>query len=217
MSQTLLISLSDIQQYRSITANLDATKSLEPYILDAQEFDLRVFLGEQLWIDFLEDFEASPSLTKYADLFNGTTYTYSGRKWKHEGLKAVLVHYTYYRYVLNSQIQSTKFGLVVKKNEFSDPAPENKIARIANQAKSAAITYQERVKLFLDFNYATYPLWKFGYQRKKGQIRLTGIGGNSSRDLVRCNRCRNLIADCRCVDSTYINYNIDPEIDLGGA
>lgn len=201
---TLLISLQDIQEFKSITSNIDTTKSLEPYIHDAQEMDLRAFLGEELYIDLLDDYEASPSLDKYSDLFNGVTYTYQGVKRKHEGLKAVLVHFTYYRYCLSANTHSTKFGLVNKKNDWSDQAPEKQIVRIANQAKSQAVVYQERVKKYLDiYSDTLFEFWRFGTKRKKGVTRITPVGGNSKGiSRYNCKRCGR--KSCNCDNET--NY-----------
>ena len=187
MNNVLLIGLSDIQQYRSISVNIDSFKSLEPYIYDAMEFDIRPWLGDSLYIALLEDFEASPSLSEFSDLFNGCTYTWMSRQYKHEGVKAALVHFAYNRYVLYAGVTSTKTGFVTKTDPNSTPATEDKVSRMSKGSKSMAVEYQTRVIDFLNRNYIDYPLWLYHGERKKQQIRLTAVGGNSKRS--QCHRC----------------------------
>jgi len=177
-----LITLSQIQQYKSITDNLNTVKSLDPYIQEAEQFDLRAFLGEELFLALVEDYEASPSLATaiYADLYNGKTYTYSGRTYKHEGLVPVLAYYTFARFAAMSGTHSTKHGFVTKQTDFSEPASEKTIARMIGQAKSSAMVYQDRVRLFLSHNSESYPLWHGSGKRTKGQLKIIPVGGNSA-------------------------------------
>lgn len=197
---SLLITSDQIAPYRAITANISSVKDLEPYIREAQEFDLRLFLGEQLYLDLMADFLASPSLQKYGDVYNPKQYTYGNFQYQHDGLIPVMAYFVYARYVANAGTKSTKNGLVIKKNEYSDPISGQERGRLISAAKSAATVYQERVKLFLDFNYSTYPLWRFGTQRKKGSIRLTAVGGNNKLGQYRraCIHCGYPFGQCGC-------------------
>lgn len=170
-----LISIQDIQEYTRITSSVDSVKSLEPFIIDAQEMDLRPFIGQELYIDLINEFESYPSLPTYNYLFNGCTYQVGTKNYLHHGLKAVLVFYTWHRFILGGNIQSTRMGMVVKKNEFSEPASEATIARIASQAKSMAVVYQDSVKCYLDNNNSLYPLWKCN-RGHRGSIKIRGIG-----------------------------------------
>lgn len=81
---TPIITLSDVQLFKSVSDNINSIKELQPYILEAMDFDLRPFMGESFYIDLYEKFVASPSLDGYEDLFNGSTYTYNGNKYQHE-------------------------------------------------------------------------------------------------------------------------------------
>lgn len=194
---TKLITLEDIQDYKGVTSSLNNVKQLDPFILEAQDFDLRPFLGEELYIALLEDFEAKPRLQDYGDLFNGSTYTYAGRTYKHEGIIPILVYYAHSRYLMFSNAHSTKYGMVQKTNDFSDPVSEKTMARLIQQAKSGALIYQERVKQFLDRNTELYPLWKGGHKRRKSGLRLTAIGGNNSRkNPYSCEKCCEEQCDC---------------------
>jgi len=177
----MLISLEQIQLFKSLTTNLNTVKQLDPYILEAEEFDLRPFLGDDLYLDLVADFEASPSLETYLDLYNGTEYTYNGRTYRHEGIVPVLAYFTFARYAAMSGTHSTKHGFVTKQTDFSEPASEKTIARMIGQSKSAALVYQDRVRRYLNHHASTYPLWYGSSKRRKGQIRISAIGGNANK------------------------------------
>jgi hypothetical protein len=193
-----IITLSQIQDFKQLTSNITEAKQLTPYIDEAQEFDLRSFLGDELYIDLVADYEASPSLETYSDLYNGSTYTYSGKTYKHEGIVPVLVYYAYSRYLANSSVHSTKYGMVQKTNEFSQPASEKTLSRLIAQAKSGAFVYQNRVKLFLSHNASSYPLW-YGSKKRTGALRISPIGGNSTQKskYPTTNEC---CSECGCIN-----------------
>ena len=179
---TLLISIDDFTPYKALSSNLTTVKNLDPYILEAQKFDLKKLLGRELYIDLLDDFEASPSLGIYSDLFNGLSYEYNDKKYSHEGLIPVLVYYTYARYVLNSGGHSTDYGLRKKLNQDSEEVSETEKARRVTQAREGAVAHWNDTKLFLDHYKVLYPdtyeLWNCGCGRGgvTGLPRLRGIG-----------------------------------------
>lgn len=172
---TLLIGISDFTPYKSISHNINVTKKLEPYIVEAQEFDLKDLLGQELYNDLLNDFIASPPLGNYEDLYNGSSYTKGGKVYTHKGLIPVLVYFTYARFIMDSNSESTAFGQVVKTNQYSEPLSEKAIDRKYNQAKSGALAYWKDVEKFLNDNSIDYPLWKNNCKTVKG-IRITDIG-----------------------------------------
>ena len=111
MITTKLITLANIQAVKSISLNINESKQLNPYILEAQNFDLRELLGDTFYLDLIADFIALPSLTKYSLLFNGGEYTYQNEKYYVDGIKQFLVYSTYARYVVNSGVISTATGI----------------------------------------------------------------------------------------------------------
>lgn len=153
----LLISLEDFKPYKFLTKNLSTVKNLDPFINEAQEFDLKQLLGRELFIDILEDY---PDLNTYADLYNGKSYTYSGKKYRHYGLKPLLVYFTYARYLPGSNAHSTEYGMMKKKSEDSEPISDAEIARQISQAREGALSYWQDVKFFLNHYASTYTLWK---------------------------------------------------------
>ena len=173
---TKLISISDFSGYPAISTNVNTAKKLDPYITEAQRFDLLPILGQELYWDLINDFTASPSLVEYGDLFNGSEYTISGKTFKHEGLKPALIYFTYARYRMNANEEETAGGLVTKNNPYSEPASEKTIARRVDQARSAAFAYMEPVIKFLNDKHLDYPLWANSCKgSNKRSTRITGI------------------------------------------
>ena len=150
---TTLINISDIQAVESISSNLNVNKKLNPHILDAQECDVRPLLGEEFWIDIVDN------LSDYDDLWLEHTYTHAGHTYRHPGLKYVLIMYTYARYKDDAQMHDTAHGVVMKTTEFSTPVSDKAIARAGAKARSSAQVYWSRVKQYLDRKYQDYPLW----------------------------------------------------------
>lgn len=197
MQPTQLITASDLVARLGLTANLNEEKAFNQYVLDAQEFDIRPFLGEELYLDLLDDFAASPSLSTYDALFNGGRYTDGTRTRENPGVIEVLCRFAFARYVENSGTHSTKHGLVVKKTEWSEPVSEKTLQRKMQAARSAAVALQERVKKYLDVNATDYPLYRGASKRRRGSMRITAVGGNSRRR--RDEDCSNDCTDVRTV------------------
>ena len=156
---TKLIEASDFAPYKVIADNITESKTIDPYILEAQQFDLKPLLGQELFIDLLEDFEDTPSLSKYEDLFNGKSYEKYGKKYKHQGLVPVLCYFAYARYLTNANQSSTEYGVVQKRTDESQPVPEATLARMITQAREGAMAYWHDVKTYLDHNANDIPLW----------------------------------------------------------
>lgn len=175
MSQ--LIKLSDIQEFKGISSNINSVKDLIPHILEAQEFDLRPFMGESFYLDLLDDFDNSPSLNDYSVLFNGKRYTYNGEKYEFQGLKAVLIYHAYARYLSDGGSTSTPTGRVNKSNQYSEKVSDKTYTRLIQQARSGAMAHQERVLSYLNRNQSQYPLFKCsGGKKYKNGVIIKKIG-----------------------------------------
>lgn len=174
---TELITISQIRSYKALSVNVNQEKKITPAILEAQQFDLKKLMGDAFYLEFVNDFNQSPSLPIYSDLYNGSEFTHCGKTIRHEGIKTVLAYLTYARYVLNSNVESTAFGTVRKKTEDSEQVDEKTITRLHNQAYAGAMEYWEDVVKFLDVQ--NYTLWNECRDKKvfKGRI-----GGVSSED-----------------------------------
>ena len=152
----LLISRDDIALYRQITDSTHALKRINQHINDAQFMDLQRLLGA----DFYNDLERNITATNYVTLLDGGTYTYNNTTYTNVGLKVVLAHYAYSRYVLNGSQVDTAFGYVQKSNDNSVPVTLEAKKNMSKMNEQVAFNYWENVKLFLDRNTTAYPLWK---------------------------------------------------------
>lgn len=177
---TQLITISDIKDLKTISLNTNTEKKLDPFILEAQQFDLKKLMGDAFYLDFMNDFDGSPSLSTYSDLFNGTTFICGGYTYKHEGIKTVLAYLAYARYVLNSNVESTAFGTVNKITAESRSVDEKTINRLYAQAYNGAMEYWADVKKYL--NEQDYELWDLC---EKGTnitaIRVSGVASDDNK------------------------------------
>lgn len=175
-----LITISDIQALKPISSNVDTTKKLNTFILEAQQFDLKELMGNAFYLDFINDFSSSPSLPVYSSLWNGSEFTCGSKTYRHEGLKSVLIYLSYARYVLNSNTDATATGTVHKKEEYSEHVSDKTVQRLYDQAYSGALVYWEDVKRYLDSQ--EFELWSC---KKTPQVRGKRIGGVSNERRYR--------------------------------
>lgn len=174
-----LITLSEIQAVKPISSNLNASKKLNTFIEEAQDFDLRPIIGDEFYLALSADVLASPSLQTYGDLWNGSTYVYGSNTYKNYGLKIVLINYAYARYLKATNTNQTAFGAVQKVNPNSEPISEKALTRLVGQAISSAKEYEATVHKFLNLNNEDYPLYEcFNDNGKRRSFRITGVRSN---------------------------------------
>lgn len=108
---TLLINRAEIAKFKQIskTANNDV---LNMHIREAQENDLKPLMGERLYLTVLTNL-TDPN---YLLLLNGGTYSHNGIDYHVEGIRKVLVYYSFARYVMFGDAIDTPFSMVQKLN-----------------------------------------------------------------------------------------------------
>lgn len=190
-----LITIDDIKNYKEISNNTNVDKKIKTAINEAQEFDLRPVLGDELYLAIIA---AAASLGIYAPLVNGCNYTYSGRAYQHDGLKAILVYYAYARIIPALEENATPFGMVQKTNEFSTPVSSKIIGAKIAQAISGAQVLQARTIDYLNRNQSTFPLWRGNIvETKTGGLRISAVGGRSKiGSSHRCGKCGRYSCNC---------------------
>ena len=109
-------------------------------------------------------------------MLNGGTYTYQSVTYTNVGLKAVIVHYTYGRYVLQGSETDTPFGRVQKLTNDSQEVSLAAKKTMSKMNQQMAFTYWENVKDFLDRNTNDYPLWENNCGVRRGGFRISKIG-----------------------------------------
>jgi hypothetical protein len=155
-----MITIADIQQYKPISTY--ATNILN-YEKEAIQFDLMPLLGAAFW----HDIETNPLTTANALLLNGGTYMVNGDTIPFSGLKAVLVYFSYARYVAQNNIQDTPSGQHRLQSDWTVPPSVKEMQLKIDQIKSGAVAYWNQCEAFLNENQANYPLWKKCRQNSK--------------------------------------------------
>lgn len=160
----LLTDATNIRAIKPLSINIDQNKKVTPAIRDAQEFDLRPFLGDELYKAIQDDIAGSGS--DYGDLMDETEYTHGGRIYVSPGLRNTCSLFAYARIKSDGNEHDTAFGTVNKLNPYSSGVPEATISRQVREIREQANIYLERVQAYLDRNENLYPLWKKSPCRK---------------------------------------------------
>lgn len=156
MNETLIISLDDIKAIKQLSANINAVDRIQPYIMEAQMFDIKPRLGEVFYHDMIKNLSGQI----YQDLLTGVDYNNTaGNEIHFAGMKTAVAYYAYSRYILSGQITVTAFSVVRKTNEYSEPLTDKELTRISTQARSNADAIMIDVISFLNTKKADYPAW----------------------------------------------------------
>jgi hypothetical protein len=177
MFDKLLIAQEDILVVRP-TAELDNAR-LEPFIKEAQTFDLLPVLSEPLMIDLLEEYDGEDAelVEIYGKLLNGEIYTVEGDKKYFPGVKQYLSYCTLVRFVESNPINIVRFGIKVE-SEGSDAA----IRVFTNILKSNAQAIKLKTIEYLKDNSTTF---------EKYAGTSSNIKNNSSLNFFKVNGYRN--------------------------
>lgn len=154
MAETLLIKQADILKFYPIGHNV-GSKRVDPHILRAQQSDLKPFLGDALYFDFI----TNVTTTKYVNLLNGVTYENDGHNIFFNGVKPLLASWAYARIEKKNSIFVTRGGNVKKETDQSTQMTNAEIDAEKTSAESEALRLQREVWTFLDQNRTTYPLF----------------------------------------------------------
>jgi hypothetical protein len=158
--EQILITKDELEKYHSISRNLNQTR-IEMEIRSAQQSDVKLFLGDALYFDMVENYDS----VKYQTLLNGGTYTYQTYSIYFSGVKQLIAAYAYGRLVANNTMRVTNKGnknkLDVNSTEVSNSYRNVK----ATEGTSEALRIQRELWQFLDDDPTTYPL--FNVTRRK--------------------------------------------------
>lgn len=150
---SLLINKTDISVFRQVSKSV-ADAKINPFIADAQTLDLLPLLGEKLYFDLL----ANP--TNYIDLINPKIYTFDNQNIESPGIKIILCHFAYARYIMHGSQTDTPFGMVEKSYQDGNNVSRIDKKEIYKQTQQTATQYWSQVKSYLIRNEILYPLWR---------------------------------------------------------
>jgi hypothetical protein len=168
-----LIQYSDFAGYRDISSNIDSAKRIDPYIVEAQELDLRKFLGDIFYQEVIADLTASPQ--QYSVLLSGGTYSYGGYTYTFKGLKAALVFWTYARFLSNDDIKITPSGAKRKITNESEFVSEAALSRVVSNAREIAATYANQCNDYIARQSSTIYDHYIGKKRNTKSMRITAL------------------------------------------
>jgi hypothetical protein len=147
-----IIEASELSAYIDIGNKIDI-KKIEPIIAQAQDVDLRDYLGFKFYFEVI----ANLNTDTYQDLLNGSDFQYQNLTLHHEGLKSMLANLFMARFITQINTNITPFGAVVKQSENSEPADRNSLKDIAQINVQIAGSKWEIIKLYLEEHKALFP------------------------------------------------------------
>lgn len=170
-----LITLLDIQKVRPLPQGLPKER-IEPFIDESQLIDLQIVLGDALFSDFMAKFDNSGDsmFSNYQKLLNGDTYIPTGYTTSiiYPGVKPMLCYFTLARFYENNQVNITRYGVVTKAGEFSEPVSPQGVANSISALRSMGVAHQEKVRKYLRDKSTTFPLFAYG---NKSELNSSGV------------------------------------------
>ena len=166
---TALVTISDLANYKHI-ADSARNSTLWPLcVSEAQELDVKIWLGDALLNELITQAETSPTSfsTLNNTLLNGGSYTYQSNTYMFQGLKAAIIYYAFSRFTSRSPYNYTTAGITVKDSDLSTPANDKAIQRLSTEAMLTAAALRDEVALYLRRNSTSYPLFKTCSQATK--------------------------------------------------
>lgn len=139
---------------------------------EVENSDLKTLLGASLLLDI----QTNPTDAKYINLLDGKTFANSaGNNIQFRGLRYMLSYMNFGKYVAESHFADTFTGMVQKNRNESTALSSGDIRRAQKDAQDIALSDFEIMKIYLNDNSSTYPLWNCVTPRKPYTVRLTGI------------------------------------------
>jgi hypothetical protein len=139
----MIIEYADIRNVRPIAENIIDEKRIRPYIEEADKLHLLPALGALLHKNI------SDNKANYESLFSGGYY--DDDRHYFAGLREAIGYLSYSRFIRNNSVSVTAFGVVVKQGDFSQPADEKTIVRIANESEKIGLEYLNQCIGYLKF------------------------------------------------------------------
>ena len=117
-----------------------AEEKLKAFITEAEQLHIKPILGDELFLKLLDDREQENN--DIVTLLNGGTYT-DKRDKLHSfmGLKVALSYFVYAQNLMSGDIESTRFGSVMKNGDYSTHISSKERSDAYNNAVDVAKAY----------------------------------------------------------------------------
>lgn len=175
---TALVTIADLAAYKHIADSVKNAAVWPQFVSEAQLFDVKGWLGDALLAEIVGQVETSPTSlsAKNEALLAGGRYTYQGRTAYFQGLRAAIIYYAFGRYTSRQPFNYTAAGITVKDTDFSTPASDKAVQRLATEAALMGASIKDEICLYLRRNSRDYPLFKVS--RSGGQARTFSVIGD---------------------------------------
>lgn len=174
-----IISLAEQQAIKPISQNWGSFVKISLGITNfdqlASEVQIKEFrnlLGYELYYDLVNNLTDA----KYLTLINGTSFqNYNENYIAFNGLKFILAFMNYSKYVSESAASDTFTGMVKKSHQESEALSTADIKRLQADAREIAMQDFAIMKIYLNMNTTTYPLWKCTNKNRTYRPRISGL------------------------------------------
>lgn len=156
-----LVTKTDLDGYKYIADSVRNNTIWDQFVVEAQQFDVKKWLGDGLLNEILTQAGTLPTSFSTANqkLLDGGTYDYCDSTYMFQGLKACIIYYAFARYTNRNAYNYTAAGIVIKDSDFSTPATDKHIQRLETEARLQADAIRCEIITFLNRNDDDYPLW----------------------------------------------------------
>lgn len=151
-------------------------------IRKAQDLDLRPVLGHALYYELISQYDPDVSGGPdeiYQTLMEGEEYVNSNNETiLFPGLRMALKYWASARFLNRQQATVTTHSVVTKKEANSEPVDPDVVGMLVREARSAAVSYWNDAKAYLDTKKDVYTLWKYNSNVPRAGFRIHSVGGN---------------------------------------
>lgn len=172
-----LLTLPELRDKSKNIARTLLWEDVEPYILEAQNLDIKPKITDELLIELLSYLDLDKQDDEIFNiLLDGGIYTVKDRRYSLSGLKASLSYYTYARLVNNLNYDLNRFGYSEKNDQYTDKTEIIQRKTMRLDATSTADTYMAECLVFIKANTDKFKMFENKNIRMRNNIRMRVIG-----------------------------------------
>lgn len=177
MAQLYIITKAQITEFEDVSINVEE-KRLQVFIKKAQDLDLRPFMTDRFYYDFIKSFNDDGTLKDnakqaYKDLYNGVAYEdRQGYEIQFSGIVPALVYWTFARYIEADAVRYTATGPVIKNHDEARGITPGEAQKLVQAQRSTANAHVNDAIKFLEIKKDDYPL--YWYNRRNTESRQPG-------------------------------------------
>lgn len=153
-----VIDITAFESVKQLPCSFTITE-IEPYLQDAQEFDMLSCLGEDFWNDLIANYDSTPYTTLIA----------------RDDFKRTLVYFAFARWVKDGYYHSTGSNFFARQSDFSRELSKGERDEIYERSRSKAKGYLEQVKEYLSDNNTNFTAYKGGCSDDVSCVRVMDI------------------------------------------